>query len=288
MSQPRNHHTVPKAYLKYFTDLNGKINVYDKQTQQYFKSYIKNIAANRDFYRDILIENEFYWESFYAKTVEPLIPLTFDMLIMSSLIITNTNKILNSELRVKLSYIIFTQLMRSKKSWDTWLKTAANLGDNDLPLNIKSKIDDLLKLGKSEAEAFDLINKSYLLQILNSKDLILSNIETLLNMNWIVLKNNNTSKGFYTSDNPVTFFHIDSKSCNFIEYGPLYKGCIIMFPINYDLCLMLIPLEHVDTQNLTQYNNCILDTSTDLIDACNQIQNEQCYRQVYYKPQLVD
>jgi len=144
MSQPRNHHIVPKAYLKYFTDSNCKINVYDKHTQKNFNTAIRNIAAERDFNRDTLIENEFYWESFYAKTAEPLIPPSFDMLAMLSYIIEDNNNILNSDLRVKLSYIIFSQLIRSKKSWDTWLKTAADLGDEDLPSNMKSKQADLL------------------------------------------------------------------------------------------------------------------------------------------------
>jgi len=120
--------------------------------------------------------------------------------------------------------------------------------------------------------------------MLNSNDHILSNVETLLNMNWIVFKNNNTSKNFCTSDNPVAFYHIDSKSCNFIEYGPLYESCIILFPINYDLCLFLLPLEHIITQEFAEYKDCILEASTDLINACNQVQNQQCYRQVYYKP----
>lgn len=284
MSKPRGNHTVPKTYLKYFTDFNFKIGVYDKYTNKNFITSTQNVSKKRDFYHDTLLENIIYWEIFYNRTVENLISPTFDKLDMLSKTTDNFNKVLDSDLRVKLSYIINAQLARSYKSWDTWLKIASDICNQNLPSHIISTQANLIKLGKTKAEANNIINKSYLLKTLNSNEFVLSNMETLLKMTWIVFRISDTSKTFCTSDNPVAFYHIDSKSSNLIDYGPLYNGCIIKFPINFKLCLILIPSDHLDTKEFIDYKDCIINASSDLLDLCNQAQNEQCYRQVYYRP----
>lgn len=50
LDQPRHHHYVPQSYLKRFAD-REMVYVFDTQTDQIFKTNVRNIAAERDFYR---------------------------------------------------------------------------------------------------------------------------------------------------------------------------------------------------------------------------------------------
>ncbi|WP_312640311.1 DUF4238 domain-containing protein [Hydrogenoanaerobacterium sp.] len=279
MTQPRNHHFVPQTYLRYFSASDERIGVFDKSTQKRFETATRNIAAKRDFYRDTLLNDEFYWERFYAKKVDPLIPHTFDILRFSNYFTDDTCKILNYDLKEKLSYIIFSQIIRTKKSYLTWLNYSSQVS-RDIFLSH----EDLLPLFNNGIKFIDLINRSYLLQFLNSNDFVSSGMKSLLSMLWLVYRITNKSSSFQTSDNPVAFYHIPSKSCNIIEYGPIYKDCVILFPISDKLCIVLCPPDCTNSNSLMPYSNCILEAPMDLVNVCNEIQLQQCFRQIYYKP----
>lgn len=272
MAQPRNHHFVPQTYLRYFSAYDGKIGVFDKSTQKRFETTTHNIAAKRDFYRDTLLKDEFYWEHFYARKVEPLIPHTFDMVRFANYCTDNACKILNSDFRVKLSYIIFSQIIRANKAYQTWL----NYGSQVNRERFLSRKGSYLLSNKEI--------RSRLLRMINSNDFVLSEMESLLSMIWLVYRTASKSNSFQTSDNPVAFYHIPSKSCNIVEYGPIYKNCVILFPISDELCIVLCPPDNTESHILMPYSNCILEAPVDLINACNEIQLQQCIRQTYYKP----
>lgn len=283
MSTPRNHHIVPQSYLRYFATVDGQIGVLDKIIDKHYKTSIRNAAAERDFYRDIFIDNEYIWENNFSKTVEPLIPYMFDQIIMASNIIGNAHKFLTDKMKTQLSYIIYTQINRVKKAWTTWLNCASQCDSDTMPLLQKNKIISMVEKGFDQKECIELMNKSYLLNILNDNSLCLTGMEKLLSLNWFLYKTVDTRKSFWTSDTPVAFFDTNSKTCNILEYGPIYQGCIILFPISPTLCLILCPND-LPIEYLSSFQDCILEAPETLIDSCNKAQIQQCYRQIFYYP----
>lgn len=145
------------------------------------------------------------------------------------------------------------------------------------------KIISMVEKGLDQIECIELMNKSYLLNILNDNSLCLTGMEKLLNLNWFVCKTADNRKSFWTSDTPVAFFDTNSKTCNILEYGPIYQGCIILFPISPTLCLMLCPND-LPIEYLSSFQDCIIEAPETLIDSCNKAQIQQCYRQIFYYP----
>lgn len=63
--EPKRHHYVPRTYLSHFALKNRneyQIHVMDKKTKNIFKTNIKNIAVEKDFYTVETYEDKYCWE----------------------------------------------------------------------------------------------------------------------------------------------------------------------------------------------------------------------------------
>lgn len=82
-----NQHYVPRVYLKNFASKKGKeyfVDVYDKQEDRFFKTNIKNICAEVDFYtldnETTVASNVMAVEKIYADHIEPMYAKAYALL----------------------------------------------------------------------------------------------------------------------------------------------------------------------------------------------------------------
>ena len=75
MTEPINQHHVPQTYLKNFSSKKKDdyyVWTWDNRTKKVFNSNIENVAVERHFYTIDNLQDKYVWETFYAKTIEPL------------------------------------------------------------------------------------------------------------------------------------------------------------------------------------------------------------------------
>ncbi len=67
---PRRHHYVPRVYHQNFSKKESNewiITVLDKTKSEPYKTNIKNVAVEKDFYRVKEYVDKFYWEHYYMS-----------------------------------------------------------------------------------------------------------------------------------------------------------------------------------------------------------------------------
>lgn len=264
MKEPRKHHYVPRVYLKNFT-LQKKdewyIEVIDKTKDQSYTANIKDIAAEKDFYRVNSKDDEFYWEHYYAEHIESIIPTTFNNLIAACTLSVDRSPVISSDIKLKLAKIICSQLLRTKKSRETHFKIGQSAANNVLT-KVKEQFKGLLS---EENMAFlnnfnydDVLNKVISLPIINEEDRVNRFIDILLKRYWVVYKNINYIKSpFITSDHPVVFYNIITAEMGFSNNGLGIPHTAIFFPINRQLLIGLYT-ESMYFNQMSELNNKIL------------------------------
>ncbi|MET3557055.1 hypothetical protein ABID29_000164 [Streptococcus rupicaprae] len=70
-------HIVPQSYLKNFANKNSNndgynISVYHRDSGKVFKSAIKDVAFEKNYYDVSNRENEKHWEDHFAQQIEPM------------------------------------------------------------------------------------------------------------------------------------------------------------------------------------------------------------------------
>jgi hypothetical protein len=98
LNEPRRHHYVPRTYLQNFAvqeKNEWRIMVMDKTKNAPYKSNIKDVAVEKDFYRIVNNDDEFYWEHYYAEKIEPLISITFNKLIAVCTLSVNNSYVID-------------------------------------------------------------------------------------------------------------------------------------------------------------------------------------------------
>jgi len=293
-TQPRKHHYVPQGYLRIFSYKNNdhyKIKVFDKISQSFYFSNIENVAAQRDYNRDITKEDEFFWEKYFATTVEATIPHVLGNIIAASNLASNCSVILNDDLKLQLSKIIITQLLRTP-TMRSRNKSIAHQSREQVLKNFKKEYYKILSPHQKQLInnlRFDDENyKSFELSFINDPKRLDKFTHFLLQRYWVVYRNPFSHFiPFITSDHPVNFYNYSKHSEKIGDSGLAVDDTVINYPICNNLLLCLYTPTHW-MQCTQQFNNCVVDLNENeknywYIIQTNQLQYLNAYCLVFYK-----
>lgn len=285
----RRHHYVPKTYLRFFAASRGSewyVFVLDKSKQQPFKTNINNIAVEKDFYRVTRNSDEYFWEHYYAKIIEPLIFPTFQNLIAVCTLSLANKSVLSDEIKLDLSTIICSQLLRTKKSREMQFEIGKEISDEVIK-NTKKLFRGLL--GTESTLYLD--NFNYDKEINNEISLPIINDEARLNRfksllmsrYWVVYKNIRSCEiPIITSDHPVVYYNIITRQTGFRDNGLGREETAIFFPINRELIIGLYT-ESMYFNVMSRFKDRLLIIDDPQFFATlNRLQCEQCFRQAYF------
>jgi hypothetical protein len=291
-NQPRKHHYVPQCYLRYFARQHKNVwqtTVIDKFSNKIFPCNIEDVAAEHDYNRDKSKSDEFFWEKYYAKTVETDLPITFNNLIGITGLTQNEKPVLNDELKRKLSRIICIQMLRTP----TMRNRNYNIAQSTAHEWIKEfKKENYRYLSSSQKQSVNRIkfNDDFYRQVelpfINDENRLNRFEKFLLERIWIIYRNPFYQYlPFITSDNPVNFYNFNKNSGNLADNGLLVNDTVINFPIIGQLLLCL----YAPTNWLfhtKDFNNCVVDLQDNEKDllyivTTNRNQLKQCKRQAY-------
>lgn len=285
----KNHHYVPQAYLKNFSNQNNKeyqINVIDKKNNKLYKTNIKNVSCEKNYNRVEELENPNYWEEFYSRQIESKLNKVFKNLIAGAMLTLDGKDVFNEKIKEDFCEIIFSQTYRAKKNRDKLMET----GEKVL-LETTKKLAKLCQ-GRISKEKVEYIKKwkpsedflkGQTLKLINNKGIYEKIKKGLLEKNWILFRNKNyKTMPFITSDNPVNIYNYRKPKK---ENGNslIDENVIIYFSINKMLMLAIFPKKIYGT-DMSYINNKLQDLDDDRFMKKLYCMNyNTCLRQVYYK-----
>lgn len=293
MSNPIRHHHVPQTYLKNFSYRKKekfKLFALDKETQKIFETSIEDVAVEKNFYTVKKLEDNYAWEKFYSKNIEPMMKEEISKVILTSqnCLIQDRAKILDNEQQIKLAVIMMCQLLRGKHSREFQHK----IFEEKAPLILEETKKKFM--GKGNKELDESLEKYQITEDMfkmTSMDAIF-NIEMfcritqeLLNRCWVVYRIIGNNE-FITSDNPFMF--IDNQTLN---VTPFHNGIsnvrtVTFYPISPKLVIATYSPEVLGGLLNTYDGRLIfINSENDMrfVDNINKKQLEQCYRQVFCK-----
>ena len=288
MKQPRKHHYVPRCYLKYFATNHKnefRVKVIDKDKNKPYIANIKDIAAEKDFNRIWDSEKEFYWEHFFSREVEPMIPKVLDNLIAVSNIINNRSIILNKSFKRELAKIICFQQLRTKKARKMQFRLGEKVATEVLT-SVENELDKYLSTEQREYlndfKYNENFHKEITFPIITSPERLDKFIEILLKKHWVLYKTPSSKKySFLTSDNPVCMYNFSSKSTTYADNGLGVRETVIFFPVSKNLLIALYdPKTYFSL--LKNVDGTLVVADSNFVMNINKLQYEQCLRQAYF------
>ena len=80
----------------------------DKETQKIFETSIEDVAVEKNFYTVEKLKDNYAWEKFYSKNIEPMMKEEISKVILTSQnsLIQDRVKILDNEQQIKLAMIM--------------------------------------------------------------------------------------------------------------------------------------------------------------------------------------
>lgn len=286
MSEPRRHHFVPQVYLKSFStkeEKGNKIYVFDKIQGISYKTDVSKIAVERDFYRIPNKQNEYEWEIYYSRDVEPIYPPVIDKLKVLCAMSRDNSIILDTKLKDSLVKIVYSQLLRTKKARINFEKLGEKAATQRLE-ELKIELGNLhpeLREWLTNYTIDDTFVREHTLKAIND-DSRFQNIGLYLkNRYWMIynIRSERTTP-LITSDHPVALYNFHRNSTDFSDNGLGLNTSLIIFPITSKILIALYPRLYFG--GLNNYDGRLIVTDEQkFISTINQIQYSQSYRQVY-------
>lgn len=240
----KKNHFLPKSYLKFFSNNTDYITVYDKDTNQFFKSNISNIGMKNKLY---VIENKdikINWEEFYTKAIDN------DIGEMIRNVVATTNKyyiekpLLINNIKEQLAVAMVIQSLRipqriySQKN--TYFDILNCLFDSVAKQNIfDNKFLEELKTKFSS----EMYYKDIFFGVANDEDRIDKFAQVLLRKTWIIFVNR-TDVDFLIGDNPVLIYDFVNKSTG-IQNGFSNAETIIAYPVTPKYMIAIFPNQYL-------------------------------------------
>ena len=293
MSNPIRHHHVPQTYLKNFSYKKKeqfKFFALDKETQKIFETSIEDVAVEKNFYTVEKLKDNYAWEKFYSKNIEPMMKEEISKVILTSqnCLIQDRVKILDNEQQIKLAMIMVCQLLRGKHSREFQHK----IFEEKAPLILEETKKKFMGKGNKELDKAlenyqitDDIFKMTSMEAIFNIEMLCRIIQELLNRCWVVYRIIGNNE-FITSDNPFMF--IDNQTFN---VTPFHNGIsnvrtVTFYPISPKLVIATYSPEVLGGL-LNTYDGrlIVINSENDMrfVDNINKKQLEQCYRQVFCK-----
>ena len=299
MNKTRRQHTVPRAYLKPFSQAaknSHYIFTYEKRTGLIHKDNINNASVEKDWYTLKLSDNEMIWEEFYATEIEPRFEVIGKLIEkVSGVLVMNRAEIMDEHTRAEISILMIYQLFRGRIG----LKYAEMFAHNVFP--------EVIDGAKAElGERIEELNEEELkniIDVVSSKDFqrliyaeVLTDPKRLLkyarliaNRSWVVFRVGGNQE-FVTSDNPVAVGSVRSSDDMPSHLAFLNSRNVVYYPISpklmiaaYDKDVFLGALEDQDGRLI------ILDETReeDFVDRVNKDMIKQCDRQAFARNEEV-
>lgn len=280
MNKPRKQHLVPQVYLKNFLNDSGNkhnskfLKLMKNKDNKIISTNIRDSAVYRDFYT---FKENYDWEHFYAKEVEPRYSLIASINLNSNCILfENGTRIISDDQKAIISKIIAYQWTRSSHTRNYLRNIYEEHGDairNNL-INILPKklitdevIEKIRNIIESDDEYKDM---SY--QILTDEERIKSYSKYIFLKKWIFIKSE-TKDLFIISDNPIVIFNVNETTVKPFVDGLINDKTGILFPISSTLILVILP-DILNTNRI--FDKTIYRVSTkqshDITNVANHLQ----------------
>lgn len=283
--EPKRQHYVPKFYLRRFSkkcDNKEEIYVYDKIRDNVFKTNIKNVALENDFYTNTDFEDKYFLEKFFGKNIEPLMEsrLKEVVQICSSYKVISSNYIIPDRLKSDLAYIIAFQFLRGKYTLEAAYRIAPRIA--------REMISQARAI--SGYKNFDFYQNLY--EMVTEKTFIKNSMWKQM---FIPERMDYYAAAFYnkywffcvfdedvllTCDSPVIVKDSKTKETKPFHVGLIQKDTVIYFAISPRLMIVLYP-ENLKLSALDCKIFAIDDES--FVDEYNRANVDQCNSQVYSK-----
>ena len=296
-TNPKNQHYVPRVYLKNFSIKIKKeysLYVYKKDDNNIFKTNIKNIAAEKDFYTvNNKKDNEgkeidpYKYENIYSS-IESELNKTLQEINQKNNFLCNEKTLKLTDDNIdKISKFIIVQMLRGKLC-RAYEKEYYNYEFEKFKNQFFSEFDS--KFIKNFLNNFlnDENNFKLITGIINTDPSRINRIANILKAGCWVIYCIKGDKEFITSDNPVVFYDLSNKNDGLFADGILGESTMILFPLNNKMLLTVYCVNTLVNRVIREnYHKGIKyvydDKDSNFIDLMNKIQINKCVNQVYSK-----
>ena len=281
MSDNRNQHTVPQAYLKRFTNNASQLYVFDKHTKTAFgPTHMRNVGAERDYY-NVPPPSEI--TGFDPQIVDKILQASeskFGTLLDE--IIESLRTRITAKQKVQLAFHLALQILRTREFRAGYIEFSK--------IFLKDVSEAYLKSQDIEADVevsieFDAVAHG---QMMLGSPLLAQLTSFLSGCIWI-FGINETEQPLYTSDNPIVKNnHLPSKLR--AGNGWLSPGIEITFPITTNIILNMHNRKLYEVSNFTKkladdLDGNLVKLERENIIYYNSLQVMSSYRQIYSKSQ---
>lgn len=248
---------------------------------------IEDTTAERHFYTVKDHEDEYVWENYYAKKVEPLMNCVITKILSacSSALLQNHSTIITPAIKEKLAYIMIYQLLRGKQSRDfTRQKYNESLpGVVEKAREIFGPLDteheNVLEVYRNDENKYKLVAMEATIKSDKNKRIV----SVLIQRSFIVYKIIG-DKEFVASDNPVIFVNASTLDATPFRHGLAQQSTVVLYPLSPKV---LIAAYHPEffMGGTVDYDGkyVLLDSNikSGFIENHNKMQYEQCFDQVF-------
>ena len=283
--EPKRQHYVPKFYLRRFSkkcDNKEEIYVYDKIRDNVFKTNIKNVALENDFYTNTDFEDKYFLEKFFGKNIEPLMEsiLKEVVQICSSYKVISSNYIIPDRLKSDLAYIIAFQFLRGKYTLEAAYRIAPRIASE--LINQFREISGYQDYDLNQ-NLYEMVTEEAFIKNTMWKQMFIQE-----RMDYCAAVFYNKYWAFYvfdedvllTCDSPVIVKDSKTKETKPFHVGLIQKDTVICFAISPRLLVVL----YSEKSYLSEIDCKIYGVDDKaLVDEYNRANVDQCNSQVYSK-----
>lgn len=287
MNAPKKQHYVPQTYLRNFSVLHkntDRIYSLHKSRRKIITTNIEDTAAEKHFYTVKLNKDQYEWENFYARKVEPLLQKVISDIRTKceNALVQSEAKVLTEDMKSEIAFSMVLQLLRGKHSRNfekrKYFETAYDFKEKFEQMGITYS-EKVTKILFDDEELF----KKIAMEI-TFNDKLINNIMEVLSERHFVIYRIIGTKEFITSDNPVMYIDADSLDTTPFRHGLLQRTTVVYFPLSSKLLLVAYHPEFY-FGGLKNFDGCVIFIESEkenlFIDTQNRKQYEQCYNQVY-------
>ena len=287
-----NQHIVPQIYLKNFATKNSmsKYQIIVLSKRKKIKSRIdtiNNVGYIKNFYTvdGETDEEKTAWETFYAKTVEPLYSYGVNNLIAKT-ILSAKDEVIDKDEKLILSKIIVAQWLRVPN----FINKQVAKAECQL-LRFKRKlIHDFIEIDQPKNvnlmknwQPNSLMSKNFVLAIINDEDRLNKFASILTNKVWAIYYNPyyNTMP-FITCDNPIITYNTQNKSFNLDINGLGRQETTFFFTLSPQIAVQVFSEVYSNYLNPIDGKRFFLtEKDVNFIFAINEAIYQNANREVY-------
>ena len=216
MAENKKHHYLPKFYMKFFSEDEKRINMYNLKRKRKIQNISLSGQCYEDYYygKDLILEHNLgEWEGIWAK-------------IFKNIISNNIIPLIDDPKYFMLVFFTLIQNSRTKYSVNALIELIESISDEVFDGNASSKENFI----KNEL-GIENVPHYYM-------SIAVDSYPFMFDLDCKILKNY-TKTEFIISDNPIVFYnHLMSFRTSINNIGTSSKGLQIFFPISPDVSIL--------------------------------------------------